>query len=201
MQHPAHFEQEEKISAWGWPDLMESWNFAGFEEKPVRATVYSAGDAVELYLNGEKAASGSVESHRTVVEIPYRPGRLEAVSLKKGQEIGRCELRTSGSAAQFRMEAEPSFGGNYRFVALTAVDQNGLRCTDFEESVRVEVSGAAFAALAGGDPCAENNYARPEAKMNHGRLLLALRAPQGGEVKLRCVGGGMDTETTLQLEA
>ena len=201
VQHPAHFEQEEKISAWGWPDLMESWNFAGFEEKPVRATVYSAGDAVELYLNGEKVASGSVESHRTVVEIPYRPGRLEAVSLKKGQEIGRCELRTSGSAAQFLMEAEPSFGGNYRFVTLTAVDQNGLRCTDFEESVRVEVSGAAFAALAGGDPCAENNYAHPEAKMNHGRLLLALRAPQGGEVKLRCVGGGMDTETTLQLEA
>ena len=33
------------------------------------------------------------------------------------------------------------------------------------------------------------------------RLLLALRAPQGGEVKLCCVGGGMDTETTLQLEA
>jgi beta-galactosidase len=199
-QHPAHFGQAETLSAWGWPDLVESWNFAGYEGKRVRVTVYSAGDEVRLMLNGETVATGGVKDYETVLEIPYQPGELVAVSLRDGAELGRAQMCTAGPAAGFRVEAETGFGGVYRFVNLTVVDAAGRRVPDYVETVKVTVRGAAFAALGGADPKSATNYTRGEAAPAQGRLLLVVKRGESGRAVVACESGALHGEAEVALD-
>lgn len=200
VQHPAHFGQKETLSAWGWADLMESWNFSGCEGQPIRVTVYSAGDEVELLLNGRSVAHGDVKDYRTELEIVYRPGKLTAVSRKAGEELGRTSLCTTGPAQALRVTAESSYGGEYRFLHIEAVDAQGRVAPDFTSRVRVQVQGAEFAALGGADPRSDTNYTRGEAVADRGRLLLVVRKKEEGPVRVCCEGGGLCARTELALD-
>ena len=200
VQHPAHFGQEETLSAWGWADLIESWNFQGFDGKPVRVTVYSAGDEVELLLDGRSVARGGVKDYRTELEVVYRPGKLTAVSRRAGVELGRTSLCTTGPAQALRVTAEPSYGGEFRFLRIEAVDGQGRVAPDFAQRVRVQVQGAALAALGGADPRSDTNYTRGEAAADRGRLLLVVRKKGRGTVRVCCEGGGLHAQAELELD-
>ena len=39
-------------SPWALSDACESWNWSGYEGKPIVVEVYSAADEVELFING-----------------------------------------------------------------------------------------------------------------------------------------------------
>jgi beta-galactosidase len=43
--------QRERVSAWGWPDEAQSWNWSGQEGKPLQVAVYSRCESVRLELN------------------------------------------------------------------------------------------------------------------------------------------------------
>ena len=180
--------------------MIESWNFPGYEGKPVRVTVYSAGDEVELLLDGRSVARGGVKDYRTELEIVYRPGELTAVSRRAGAELGRASLCTTGPAQALRVTAEPSYGGEFRYLRIEAVDGRGRVVPDFTECVRVQVQGAALAALGGADPRSDTNYTRGEAAADRGRLLLVVRRKESCAVRVCCEGGGLRAEAELPLE-
>lgn len=190
-QHPEHFNQKEGLSAWGWEDVSASWNYRGHENMPVRVSVYSAGDSVELYANGELCGKGGVENYKTVIETTYKPGEIVAVSLKNGKELGRTALQTSGEAAAFALDVEPSYGGEYRFIHITAVDANGLYAPDFAQKVSVEICGAQYAALGSANPKGFDNYTKNEAVPFNGKLLLVLKHTSADEIKITCKSQGI----------
>lgn len=199
VQHPSRFEQHEQLSAWGWPELVESWTFPGWEDRPVRVTVYSAGDEVELLVNGETVARGKVEDYKTVLETRYCPGELVAVSRREGRELGRVSLHTAGKPEGFRIEAEPSYGGQYRFVHIEVVDGQGVCAPQFDGCVRVTVEGAGFAALGSGDPCGDENYTAGAAMPHEGRLLLVVKKGEG-PAHITCEGGGLCASVQMDLD-
>lgn len=82
------------------------WNFERKESGIVYVHVFTAGDVVALYLNGElvgRRLAGKINKHIASFEVAYRPGLLEAVVYTKGYESDRCMLETSGAPLRIKM--------------------------------------------------------------------------------------------------
>ena len=92
---------------WNWPDRIG---------QNVPVYVYTNGDTVELFLNGnslgkktkakesETSYYGSVDKYRLCFnDVNYEPGELKAVAYKDGKEIGQEVMRTAGEPAKIRL--------------------------------------------------------------------------------------------------
>ncbi len=99
----------EYVSNWGWPDELPSWTWPGHEGKPMPVRVFTAGDRVDVLLNGTKIGSkavGPADRMQASIAIPYAPGQLEVIAYRDNAVIGRKRLRTVGPAARLRVVAE-----------------------------------------------------------------------------------------------
>ena len=82
---------------WMWKDNLASWTWPGYEGVTASVDVYANADEVELFLNGESLGRKSIGGVYVVTyEVPYHPGKLEAVSYLNGAEAGRTVLQTAG---------------------------------------------------------------------------------------------------------
>ena len=114
-QHPKYHGMEESVSAWGWKQMTDCWNYGGYEGKPVKIYVYSAADEVELWLNGKscgRAAAGKENRYTAVFEVNYEPGSLSAASFRQGVEEkhkgARWNRKTLEATGQSQKELRPS---------------------------------------------------------------------------------------------
>ncbi len=107
--HPARNRRDAELSAWAWEDVVSSWDWPGFEGKPVELVVYSTADEVELLLNGEslgRKPAGKAQRYRAEFSLLYQPGELVAVGYCNGVEESRATLRTPGKPAALRLTAD-----------------------------------------------------------------------------------------------
>lgn len=62
-------------------------------------------------------------------EVPYHPGKLEAVSYLNGAEAGRTVLQTAGKAVKLKVEADrnelPADGESLTFIKIRLEDAAG----------------------------------------------------------------------------
>ena len=122
-QHPKYHGMEESVSAWGWKQMTDCWNYGGYEGKPVKIYVYSAADEVELWLNGKSCGlisgrqlSGISSGHPH--EAGGRPAAQHAPSRQGYRPCGRLSQQQpfpSSVPAAFRhvpgrLPGCPSFG-------------------------------------------------------------------------------------------
>ena len=131
-QHPSHFGQEELVSMWGWNEVRADWNYEEYKGRPVKVSVYSAADEVELRLNGRslgRKPAGAANRYTAVFEAPFEAGALEAVSLAGNKELSRAVLETTGPAAALRLTAEKSElcadGESLSYITAELVDAQG----------------------------------------------------------------------------
>src|SRR6266404_190324 len=114
------------VTPWGWPDVWASWNWPGNEGRRFRVDVYTSGDVVELFLDGESLGTSRAEGCTATFEVPYRPGTLRAT----GVDGAVCELRTVGEPARLRLtpdrERIARGPGDLSFVTVEVVDGDGL---------------------------------------------------------------------------
>jgi isopentenyldiphosphate isomerase len=81
----------ENMTPWGWPNEFHHWNWLGNEGKPMKVRVFTKGDKVKLTLHGMVIAEAEVNEHYIAeFEIPFEPGRLEAIAYKVGNVIGKA---------------------------------------------------------------------------------------------------------------
>ncbi len=86
-----------------WP---RHWNWPELEGDDREVRVYTTGDEIALYLNGEKVGEQKVQPYvRPTFQVPYHAGRLEAVALRSGQEIARDVIETTGSPNALTLRA------------------------------------------------------------------------------------------------
>src|SRR5437764_216814 len=68
--------------------LIPHWNWAGREGQPIRVMAMSNADTVELRLNGGSMGEQKVDPlEMNLWQVPYQPGRLEAVARKAGRIV------------------------------------------------------------------------------------------------------------------
>ena len=207
---PANFGKQELISMWGFTDIVDSWNWAGYEGKPIRVIVFSNADSVELKLNGQpvgKAAAGEKEAENLpksfVFELPYEKGILEAVSYAGGIKASSACLRTTGVPAKIIVEPEKeemaADGHSLVYAAVTIVDAEGNPVPDAEIALQASVEGAGvLAGFGSGNPITDENYTSGIFKTYRGKAMAVVRSDyQAGEAVLTVEAQEIGTKSVI----
>jgi len=85
-------------------ELIPHWNWPGMENQPIRVMALSNAERVELFLNGKSLGEKAVDPYEMVEwQVPYQPGALEAVGKKRGQEVSRKKVETTGSPVSLEL--------------------------------------------------------------------------------------------------
>ena len=139
--------------------IVPHWNWAGREGKPVKVMVMSNVGKVELLLNGKSLGEKSVDKLVGVEwEVPYAPGKLEAVARKDGKEIIRNAVETTGVPVALKLvpdrESLAGDGADALPVTVCAVDAQGREVPTANLPVTFEISGpGAIIGHGNGDNC------------------------------------------------
>lgn len=193
VQPPMHYGEEKKMTEWVMTDAVRSWNFAGYEKKPVVVEVYTDAEEAELLVNGVLVGRGKVGTEKKAVvtfRTEYVPGVLEVVAYKGGAEYGRDTLRTASENVHLEARVDkatiPADGSDICYVDLVVVDENGIPNPKNVQEVSVEIEGpGVLAGYGSANPDSAENYFDRTAKTFEGRLRAAVRATgEAGSIKV-----------------
>lgn len=188
--HPKHFGEKFKGTDWHWYDVNDCWCFEDeWIRKPVKVDVYGAGDEAEFVLNGKSLGKRPFEKLIASMDIPFEPGTLEGIVYKNGEEISRSRLVTPGAAAKLVVTAEDEMisadGKDLAYVRVVVQDSNGVRLTQDEREITVEVTGAGtFLAAGSGNPCTEDHITANTCHLYRGTAIIILKSREAGETKI-----------------
>ncbi|MFL6735266.1 MAG: beta-galactosidase GalA, partial [Sphingomicrobium sp.] len=138
-------------------DLVPHWNWAGREGEPIKVMALTNLDRVQLLLNGRPIREQSVD--RFVMptwEVPYAPGRLEAIGYRGGREIARAAVETTGAPIALRLTPDRAAlaadGEDAQPFTVDAVDAKGRHVPTANLPVEFAISGGTIIGLGNGDP-------------------------------------------------
>jgi beta-galactosidase len=186
------------VSPWGWPDVWPSWTWPGNEGRLLRVDVYTACEAVELFLDGESLGTNRAERCTATFELPYRPGTLRAI----GADGAACELKTAGPPAGLRLSPDRDRiargPGDLSFVTVEIIDADGLVHPNAGHIVSFAIEGeGAIAAVGNGDPMSTEPYMGDRRSAYRGRCLVVLKSSGArGEIRLRADAAGLAAAET-----
>ena len=197
------------MSQWAFTDAVRSWNFPGYEGKPVTVEVYADADEVELLVNGRSAGRRAVGDGRqafTVFEAVYAAGKVEAVAYRGGREAGRDEIATAGDrvlltlAVSSARESLPADGSDIAYVDACLTDEQGRPNPGAVRLVEVSVEGPGkVIGFGSADPASEEDYFVSKAHTFRGRIRAAVRASGAGKITVRL--RAEDCEASCEIEA
>lgn len=148
----------EKVSFWGWPDELASWNWKGNEGKLMDVRVFTRYPSVRLYLNGslvgeEKTSADPAEKYTARFKVGYEPGILKAVGLEAGVEKEITEIVTAGDLAVIELTADrtkiEASVNDLSYIQVTLRDKEGNLVQDQDLQLNLSVSGPGTVAAAG----------------------------------------------------
>jgi len=197
----------EVVSAWGWPNEIQSWNWKGSEGKPLQVSIYSTCDRVRLVLNGKVIGEKPVSAKTKLTakfEVPYAPGELTAIGLTNGKAVSRKTLRTAGTPKQLRLTVDRKTiradRNDLAYVTVEVLDDRGERVPNAEVDVRLAVSGAGeLCAQCNGAPDRPASFRAPICTTFQGRALAVLRPLRGlrGAIHLTASAKGLRSKTMV----
>ncbi|MEN2984206.1 MAG: glycoside hydrolase family 2 TIM barrel-domain containing protein [Dictyoglomaceae bacterium] len=180
---PEYYGRKLYIKLWAWEPVERNYSFPGYEGKKIRIFVYANADEVELFLNGKslcKKPSGEVVKLKTIYDINYEPGILEAIAYKDGKIIGKDTLETVGKPVKLKLIPEKDIisatNGDLCFIKIVALDEKEREVVYANNKIQVKVEGGEFLALGNADPCTLENFAIPEGKLYKGKALLIVKS-------------------------
>jgi len=170
------------VPHWNWPD-----DSIG---KPIKVMAFSNAEKVKLLLNGKMIGQQAVDKYEmNSWEVPYRPGKLEAIGYKVGKEVSRYAVETTGEPAAIQLIADRSSiaGDGWDAVPVTVqvVDAKGRLIRTANLPVDFETDGAgSIIGMGNGDP----NCHEPEKGNKHsvynGLAQVILQSKPGGHGQL-----------------
>ena len=199
------FEQNpnrESWSKWHWLDAVSSWNWGGYENKPVEVNIYSSCVQVELFLNGRSLGKKATDRTTKFIaswQVPYQPGVLKAVGYNaKNKIINTTSLATVANVIKIQLTTDKKIvkanNQDLFYVTVELLDGKGNRNPLAENLVKFEIEGSAtIAGVGNGNPRSLESYQNNERKAWQGRCLVIVKAGKSaGEIKLKAVVDGMD---------
>lgn len=138
--------------------LLPHWNWAGREGQRIKVMAASNADRVALSLNGKLIEEKPVHPFQMVTwEVPYAPGRLEAVAKKDGREVARYAVETTGQPVALRLTPDRNTlaadGCDAVPVTVEALDAQGRSVPLAQNKISFEISGPGkIIGVGNGDP-------------------------------------------------
>ncbi|MFS2027020.1 beta-galactosidase GalA [Massilia sp. CT11-137] len=181
--------------------VMPHWNWAGKEGQPVKVRVATNAPRVRLELNGAVVGEQDVDPFdMATFQVPYAPGRLEAVALKDGAVVGRDQVETSGAPARLVLAPDrPALAGDGADavpVTVSAVDARGRPVPDANLHVTFDVAGpGAIIGVGNGDPNSHESEKAPERNLYNGlaQVIVQSRRAGRGPLTLRAHADGLQS--------
>lgn len=203
--HQAQWVQDHPVLT-----LVPHWNWPGREGKPVKVMALTNADSVELSLNGKVISEQPVDKYTMVSwDVPYAPGKLEAIAKKDGKEVARSSVETTGPATALKITPDRTSlaGDGWDAVPVTieAVDSEGRVVPTADTLVKFKVSGpGTIIGLGNGNPtCHEPEKGDAHSLFNGMAQVILQTQPNGsGPLTLRASANGLDAaEATLQVQS
>jgi beta-galactosidase len=138
--------------------LVPHWNWPGKEGQPIKVMAACNADRVALSLNGKLIEEKPVHPFQMVTwEVPYAPGKLEAVAKKDGKEFARCVVETTGEPVALRLTPDRKTlagdGSDAVPVTVEALDAQGRSVPQAQNKVNFALEGAGkILGVGDGDP-------------------------------------------------
>ena len=205
---PQHHGKPMGFTPWAWEPVLDTWAFPGQEGKLTQVDVYAIDEEVELLVNGisfgRKPAGPAVEN-KASFDVPYQPGRIEAIGFRRGKETGRHSLVTASNPSALHLSADrpviQAGGGDLAYVTIEVLDSDGVLVKNGAPLISLEISGVGELLGSGsGNPRSEEVYTASQQKAYHGRLLAVVRSTaQAGLISLTARTDGLP-EASIELQ-
>lgn len=185
--------------------VMPHWNWPGQEGQPIKVRVATNAPRVRLLLNGAAVGEQDVDPYEMATfQVPYAPGRLEAVALAHGKEVGRDAVETTGAPARLVLTPDRAWlagdGADAVPVTVSVVDAQGRPVPDANLHVRFDVDGpGAIIGVGNGDPNSHESEKASERNLYNGlaQVIVQSRRAGHGRFTLRARADGLAAGETL----
>ncbi len=208
VQNPFRRDHPVRPQAWTWTDSLASWTWDLEQGSPITVEAYADADEIAFHVNGVEAARGVVGAelpYFAKADVPYSPGTVEAVAIKGGVEVGRCELQSAGAVARIGLSADrKEIAANSQelvYIEISLEDASGRTNTASDANVAVAIEGpASLQGLGSAIPKTEDAspFLGDNCLTYRGRALAAVRycpaqgdAPGGQSVKVKVSCGDL----------
>jgi beta-galactosidase len=189
--------------------LIPHWNWAGRDGEQVQVMALTNAETVTLLLNGKAIGEKRVDKYEMVSwEVPYEPGKLEAIAKNGDDEVARCVVEATGPALELQLIPDrTSVDGDGRDalpITVQAVDAEGRTVPTAKNEVRFEVIGpGTIIGLGNGDPnCHEPEQGDRRSLFNGlAQLIVQSRRDAEGKIRVHASSLGLaDAEITLEVK-
>jgi len=167
-------------------NIVPHWNWPGNEGKPVKVMALTNAETVELSLNGKSLGEKPVDPFTMVTwEVPYAPGRLEAVAKNAGKEVARCAVETTGEPVALQLAPDRTTlkgdGLDAMPVTVRAIDAKGRPVPTANLAVDFELAGpGAIIGLGNGNPNSHEPEKGNRRSLFNGLAQVILQSRSGG---------------------
>ena len=212
--------------------ILPHWNWEGHEGQTIPVMAYSNAEEVELFLNGKSLGRKKrfsdewempvghnvsdtgkfVSKYRRIWQVPYQPGFLKAIAYSGGKQVAEQEIRTAGSPARIKLDADRSLihadGDDLSYITVRVQDKNGNLCPLADNLIHFAVSGAGeIAGVDNGNAATTEAFHADHRKAFSGMALLILRSHvEPGKIHVVATGDGLapaqiDIQTKSEMAA
>jgi beta-galactosidase len=181
---------------WNWPDRIG-------EVTPVH--VFTSGDEVELFLNGEslgRKRKGEYEYRLRWDDVMYEPGELRAVAYNNGARWSEAVVKTTDIPAKLYAEADryeiKADGYDLSFLTVEVRDRNDLFVANAHNHIRFSVDGPGeIVATENGDPTNFTPFPSHERNAFNGLVLVIIRGipDESGVITVSAASEGLESAT------
>ncbi|KRC80317.1 beta-galactosidase [Sphingomonas sp. Root241] len=199
-QHRAQWIDDTPVLA-----LQPHWNWPGKEGTPIRVVVLTNAERVTLLLNGKKVGEAAVDRlKQPEFQVPYAPGKLEAIGYRGGREVARAVIETVGAAVKLRLTPDRRVmagdGEDAQPITVDAVDSRGRHVPLVNLPAGFTIEGGEIIGLGNGNPNDHDPEKGSARKLFNGLAQVIVRAAAGrGKLVLRATAPGLEP-TTLTID-
>lgn len=191
-QHRAQWIDDAPVLA-----LQPHWNWPGKEGTPIRVVALTNAQRVTLLLNGRKVGEASVDRlKQPEFQVPYAPGKLEAIGYRGGSEVARAVVETVGAPVALRLTPDrrtmAGDGEDAQPVTVDAVDSRGRHVPLANLTASFAIEGGEIIGLGNGNPNDHDPEKGNARKLFNGLAQVIVRAAPGrGRLTLRATASGL----------
>ena len=165
--------------------LVPHWNWPGREGQPIRVMAMSNADTVELRLNGRSLAEQKVDPFEmNQWQVPYQPGRLEAVARKGGKIVAHAAVETTGTPVALRLTPDRLLlegdGRDAVPIAVEALDSSGRHVPTANLPVQFEIVGGRIIGVGNGDANSHEPDKASARSLYNGFAQVIVQSQRGG---------------------
>lgn len=166
VHNPEKHGKVQNIPRWGYYNVIPSWTWPGWENKPTVVDIYSTDTEVELMLNNQslgRKPAGKENRYTASFEVNYNPGELTAIGYRNGEETSRTVLKTAGAPSALKLTPDRNKihakQGDLSYVTVELVDKDGNIVPNAFNTVFFTVSGeGTLQAVGNSNPASEEMY-------------------------------------------